>query len=136
MYYGSLGLLFGAIAFYFGPNMIMFGKLTWITPTDFVGSVDEDLIDVVRAVKRYERDHGSLPERVEDCVPKYLPRRDAYPTIWKRELLEYTKLGHTICYGFAAYDEGWWVRGPFVVGRIPLPPVSIPPLAQPTSQPD
>jgi len=33
-FYLVLAVYFAAIAFYFGPNHLLFGKLTWITPAD------------------------------------------------------------------------------------------------------
>src|SRR5947209_4349819 len=66
-------VLFAAIAFWFGPNLIMFGKLTWLSPADFVPAVQRDCVPVVRAMKAYERDHGHRPEELEELVPSYLP---------------------------------------------------------------
>jgi hypothetical protein len=134
-YYVALCLLFAAIAFYFGPNVIMFGKLVWITADDFAKWVDEDDVRSVRAIKEYQRDHGKLPERMEDLVPAYLPKR-TFGDLWGGEFHEYTRYGHLFIYRFTPGDEGWRVAGPFVHDRLPLPPVRIAASTRPMTRPD
>ena len=47
-YYAGLAALFAVFAFYVGPNYMMFGKPTWLTPADFVPEVQRDCVPVVR----------------------------------------------------------------------------------------
>ena len=72
-YLAGLVALFAAIAFYFGPNCFLFHKLTWMTPADFVPTVQRNCVPVVRAMKEFRRDHGRLPARADELVPQYLP---------------------------------------------------------------
>ena len=127
-WYVALGALFAAIAFYFGPNVIMFGKLAWLSPADFVPAARR-CEPVVRAMKAYERDHGRRPDRAEDLVPAYLPEGgDARARVEKGEFSGWTMFNHSIEYRFdAGGDEGWYVRGAYTNGRIPYPPVTIGP---------
>ena len=61
------------VTFYFGPNLITFGKLTRLSAADFITDrVESTLLPTVRAMKEYQRDMGRLPDRMEDLVPKYL----------------------------------------------------------------
>lgn len=127
VYYGGLGCFFAAIAFYFGPNVIMFRKLTWITPADFAKHVDQESIETVRAIKAYRNDHGTVPERIRDLEPAYLAKAPWGADMYDGELSVHTEFGHRLIYRFGPADEGWWVAGPFVRGRIPLPPVDAAP---------
>ena len=47
-----------------------------------------------------------------------------YPGQWNQQIV----------YDFTSGNEGWYVHGVFVNGRIPLPPVTLPPSTQPTTQ--
>jgi hypothetical protein len=53
--------------------------------------VRDESVEVAWAAKRYERDRGVLPERIEDLVPHYLPRREHRVKVWKGEVFEHTK---------------------------------------------
>jgi hypothetical protein len=45
-------------------------------------------------------------------------------SIWGGEFNYYsTQFNHVIVYRFSSADEGWYVRGAYVDGRIPLPSV-------------
>ena len=127
-YYGVLVLLFAPIAFYFGPNVIMFGKLTWLAPADFVVAVERRCVPVVRAMKEFERDHGRRPNRVEELEPAYLPEdRNVRARVQNGEFECWTMFNHVIEYRFTPGDEGWYVRGVYTNGRIPYPPVTVGP---------
>ncbi len=143
----GLAVLFTAIAFYVGPNVILFGKLTGLTPADFAVSVERVDVPIVRAMKQYERDHGRRPDRAEALAPKYLPEDVAERwryAVTRGEFRAVALHNHRVFYRFRARpdaggdstqpyedllyarypDEGWYVTGPFAEGRIPLPPVA------------
>jgi hypothetical protein len=125
-YYCGLGVLFAAIAFYAGPNLILFGKLTWLAPADFVPTARERCLPIVRAMKEYQRDRGVLPQSVEQLVPGYLPVAAPGAMLRDGEFNYWTAtFNHEIVYKFAPAEEGWYVRGEFVSGRIPLAPVVV-----------
>jgi hypothetical protein len=122
-------LLLTPITFYFGPNMILFGKLTWLTPADFVLTVQRDCVPTVRAMKEYQRDFGHLPEKMEDLVPKYLRAfPDGNQLVTNGSFAQFEGPGHQmITYEFGPGREGWSVLGGYTRGPIPLPPVTIGP---------
>jgi hypothetical protein len=128
-------MLFLAIAFYFGPNVILFKKLTWITPADFVVTVEGRCVPVVSAMKAYRRDHGHLPERLEDIVPGYLASTGGSLIVYKGQFTCWTKYNHLIEYDFSPATEGWKVHGPYTHGRIPAPPAPMGPTTSPSISP-
>ena len=135
-YYLALGVLFCAVAFYFGPNRMMFGKWTWITPADFTERAQRDGVPLIRAIKRYERDTGHRPTEIEQLVPKYLP--DKIPGVvilgMDTDFSILTMYNHRITYDFDPKREGFYVNGVYTRGRIPLPPVQIE--SPPTTHPE
>jgi hypothetical protein len=131
-YYAALAGYFAAAAFYFGPNLIMFGKLTRLAPADFIPVVQERCVPVVRAMKQYQRDHGRLPTRERDLVPDYLPEVEWSVLLARVDGFEYWgEFNHVITYDFTPDHEGWRVRGEFVHGPIPLPLVDLPATPKP-----
>src|SRR5689334_10619647 len=92
VYRAGLGGLFVAVAFYFGPNCIMFRKLTWITPADFRGEADA-FVPVVRAVKAYRRDHGQLPDH-ELAELQPLPVKVRYAYLEDNKVTFLANFGH------------------------------------------
>lgn len=142
LYYTALFAFFAPIAFYFGPNLINFHKLTRLSPADFVAEVQSRGVPVVQAIKRYQRDHGKMPEDTRDLVPDYLPNSDDTnadfdgdwiipPSTGTRAYSEFrflsysTRFAHEVRYVFDPHDEHWEVRGRIAHGRIPLLPVTI-----------
>jgi len=132
----GLAGLFASIAFYFGPNEIMFDKLTRLTPADLVPIIQRDCVPEVRAMKQYQRDTGNLPDSIDDLTPKYLP---AGPNRGGIANGQYKYIDwqwyETINYDFTPGSEGWYASGHFVSGRIPLPPVKLGPVAKQGPQP-
>lgn len=112
-YYAGLVLVFASVALYFGPNRILFGKWTWIAPRDFAPTVERRCVEVVRAMKAYERDHGRRPERMENLVPDYLPAEAPSVTIAGGKFSCWTQYNHVIVYDFPPAREGWRVEGGF-----------------------
>jgi hypothetical protein len=49
----AMNLLFVPVAFYFGPNVFKFGKLTGLTGADFVTEAQQNAVPVVQAIKAY-----------------------------------------------------------------------------------
>ena len=121
-----LGLagLFVAVAFYFGPNEIMFNKLTRLGPADFVPIVQRDCMATVRAMKQYQQDTGSLPKSIDDLRPNYLPAGTNYGEVLNGQYhyIDW-RWNEEITYDFTPGSEGWYVTGHFVSGRVPLPAV-------------
>jgi hypothetical protein len=135
-YYAALLGLFALIAFYVGPNIILFRKLTWLSPADFVSTAEERCVPIVGAIKEYERDHGRLPNGVEGVVPAYLPEYVHGAALHSDGELEYRgPHGHTIVYSFAPEDEGWRVHGRFANGPLPMAPVILGSSTRPTTVP-
>jgi hypothetical protein len=127
-YYSALAAYFAAVAFYFGPNLVLFGKPTWLEPSDFAPVVRERCVPVVLAMKQYRCNHGRLPTRNEDLVPEYLPEIHGLVMLDRPGAFEYwADFNHVISYDFTPGHEGWRVRGEFASGPIPLPPVDLTP---------
>jgi len=121
------------IAFYFGPNWILFGKLTRLSVEDFVPIVQQEGVPIVRAMKEYERDTGRLPATLEDLQPRYLPAGFGNHRCISNGYFHLGTRDHEVEYEFKPGVEGWWVIGPFVSGAIPVPPVTIGPATRPIS---
>lgn len=132
LYCLGLGALFSAIAFYFGPNVILFRKLTRLEPADFIDEARQSGVPLVRAVKEFGRDHGHLPNDVEELTPDYLDcdidllrRHPSFDSYSVRFYSFERSGGHELEYDLRPASEGWEVYGPFARGPIPLPIVTI-----------
>lgn len=143
-YGATLFIFFCAIAFYFGPNYMLFGKLTWITPDDFAETAQTKVAPIVRATKQYAADHGELPSTdkllSEQLVPTYLPAPSSgnisLTILRENGTIEYwTRWNHTIEYDLTPGHEGWSVRGVFASGPIALPLVSLDAKDRPATRP-
>lgn len=134
-YHAVLATLFIAIAFYFGPNVFLFGKLTWIAPSDFVPDVEKICTPIVSAMKAYRRDHGHLPDRWEDIAPDYIKTPRSLAIIDDGKFHWYAGYNHTIEYDFSPGAEGWFIDGPYTRGRIPAPPAPVGPTTSPATRP-
>jgi len=136
----AIFLLIAPPTIYFGSNMFMFGKLTGLSAADFIPDVQNKAVPVVLAIKKYQRDTGQLPNQINDLQPKYLPygyRIGGDIQTWGTPhfTLYNTMDNQEIVYDFTPGAEGWSVKGHFVNGPIPLPPVVLPPSTQPVPQP-
>jgi hypothetical protein len=133
-----LAVFFWLIAFQFGANYFFFGKMSDPTPADFVAEVEQYCVPVVRAMKEYQRDHGRLPNDMNELIPDYLPDQshNAVQLFGAQagRFERYADLHHRISYDFTPGDEHWEVSGPYVNGRIPLPAVKVTPATRPTTQ--
>jgi hypothetical protein len=123
---GGLATMFLLIAGYFGPNLLLFGKLTRLGPDDFVSFVESRCVPTVRAIKEYARDNGHLPATLDDLAPKYsVADQPGAAQMWAGQFQCYSSSGHDITYDFTPGHEGWYVSGRFANGRIPSPLVTI-----------
>lgn len=139
-YYVTLAAGFAAVALYFGPNLILFGKPTGLAPADFVPTVEQRCLPIVRAMKEYQRDHGRLPDRGDDLIPDYHPpddpaRQYVKASVWKGKFEFWSAYNHMITYDFDPAAEGWSVSGVYTSGRIPVPPVKVDPTSRPVTRP-
>ena len=134
-YQGLMVLLFCSIAFYFGPNVILFGKLTWLSPTDFVPTVEQQCMPIVSAMKANRRDHGRLPNRMSEIVPDYVVPKYRQEPISNGNFQYWSKFNHRIEYDFTPGNEGWYVNGAFVKGPIPVMKAPVGPSTSPSTQP-
>lgn len=131
----GLVVWFGCVV-YFGRNIFLFHRLGPITAADFAADVQRNMVPVVRAMKEYERANGQLPS---SCFDLY----GNNPTQQQIRYSHGVGDGGYDCeaeYGVVNYDfspdrEGWYVRGPFANGRIPLPRVTIDAATRPSNQP-
>ena len=145
-YIATLFMVFAVGAFYVGPNYLLFGKATWITPADYEDRARVDVMPIVRAIKEYAADHGELPSlnrRLSaQLVPNYLPPPPSewsdYPALLEPDgTLRYDGLGwhEVIVYDLKPASEGWHLHGPFTSGPLSLPLVTIDAASRPTTRP-
>src|SRR6185369_18057143 len=62
---------FGAMAFWFGPNFILFHKLSRLSPADFAPVVEKYCVPAVRAIKVYQQKNGRMPKDVDELGPPF-----------------------------------------------------------------
>jgi hypothetical protein len=137
IYYLALAGFFVTIAFYAGPNLINFGRLSSLTTADFVADVKEEDMRTVRAMKEFQGDRGRLPNDASELVPRYLshqPEEKMGATVHQGQFYRYSRWNHRIFYDFSAGTEGWYVGGALARGRIPLPPVKLTLTTKPATQ--
>jgi hypothetical protein len=118
------------LAVYYGPNLVLMGRLTTPTPADFVPIVESRCISTVRAIKEYQRDTGHLPGRLTDLGPKYLRSIPMDQSIAYGQFRCPAPNG-CIYYILSPPMEGWQVFGDWVDGPIPLPNVEVAPSTGP-----
>lgn len=135
LYYTALCLVPLPVVFYFGPNVILFGKLTWITPADFAPIAASRCAPFVIAIKQYERDHGTLPDPAHWSPPGFDEQDRRWGDLDTREYHYWARDHHFIVYNLTGPDQHWSVTGPFTSGRIPLPSITLPPSTRPTTSP-
>lgn len=135
LYRLGLVLWFAAIAFYFGPNLFRFGRLTEPTPADCVSEVEAVCVPEVIAIKQFERDHGALPAMpyLLELVPVYLPERPGASYINGKRYIHISKQHQLITYVLDGVDEHFDVAGVFGKRRIPVRAVVLPPATRPAS---
>jgi hypothetical protein len=131
--FGLFLFVFAPIAFYFGANLIMFGKWSRISGADFVVDVQRDCVPIVVAMKQYQMDHGQLPDE-SDLSPNYVPQNKLIRcNVFNGQFIYFGEYNELISYDFTPGAECWRIRGHFVTGTIPAPPVVL--AGQSASQP-
>jgi hypothetical protein len=125
---------------------MLFHRLRWPVPADYLSDVTPKSIRFVQAIKEYQRDHGQLPSQMEDLMPAYIPldgfgqnfegvySNGQYEELIEGSLHETPQDMRRIFYDFSPGNEGWRVEGAYVSGRMPLPLVTIPPQGKPNSE--
>jgi hypothetical protein len=78
LYYVGLVLLTYGIAHY-RACWILFHRLRWAAPADYVSDVTPQCIHMVQALKEYHRDHGHLPSEIGLLEPDYVKHLGDYP---------------------------------------------------------
>ena len=144
-FYQQLAYYLGLTGFFlaiFFPlrNYFLFDKVSRPTAVDFVPEVESYCLPVVRAMKEFQRDNGRRPNGMEELVPRYLPDQSHEAVqlhgVDQGEFRHYAHDHHTIWYDFTPGSEGWTISGPYVNGRIPLPPVKAGPKTKPATEPN
>jgi hypothetical protein len=133
----ALAGLFWLIAFHIGPNEILFGRLTAPSMPYFVPIIERECVPVVRAVKEYERDHGAMPVKLDDLVPRYLskvPNPTGHYFASGSDASYLVNLtGENVEWNLTSVGETWEIYGWFATGVPPIRPVLISPPAVPTT---
>ncbi len=111
----ALAVIFVAIAFYFGPNRILWGRWTPLSTADFVAPVQQRCAPVVKAMLSFQRDHGRRAMGVADIVPAYIASVPNGTDIADGEITFRGMLVgnafdryHAVTYSFNRLTEGWW----------------------------
>jgi hypothetical protein len=130
-----LSLICLAIAFYFGPNLIQFGRLTKPKMADYIPIVERTGVPFVKAIKLFKLDHGRYPKNETELIPNYLRETSAGFTTLDGEVVGFIGYDEWVHYNFTPGAEGWDLSGPYFNGRMPLPPVTIGPTDRSQTQP-
>lgn len=122
IYYLGICATFSAAAFYFGPNYLLFGKLTWRNPSDFTSRVMSDGLLVLSEIRKYQADHGQLPTDL-----RQIGSDDGFlfhGAFYSDHILKIQDQYHdVVTYDLSAPNPSWVVRGPFTSGPVPgIPP--------------
>ncbi|HEY4329464.1 MAG TPA: hypothetical protein VGN88_06990 [Phycisphaerae bacterium] len=133
LYYIALTAWFAVIAFWLGPHIILFHRLSGLSLADFA-PVAEAHLPVVLAIKRYQADNGHLPEKIEDIQGNYLPANWGKDDLGRGFVdssgytIMVSKFGflHELVYNLDGNDEHWQLSGQVVNGRIPLLAITLP----------
>ena len=88
---------FVALAFWFGPHVILFHKLTGMTPLDFVPVVETNCVPAVRAVKIYQRTHRRMPASVDDLGPAFGRQQNSGPGMHIIDAVRPYTYGYMVC---------------------------------------
>jgi hypothetical protein len=136
LYYAGMFGLFLMLAFYVGPNEFLFHTILYPyhSLADYKPEIGKDCVPLVRAVKEYRRDHGQLPEYLDQLIPTYLASLKVPARMWNDQLFV-LKGDHLICYDFTPASEGWTVSDAPIDGAVPAPLVTISPATRPASAP-
>jgi hypothetical protein len=138
-WYGFQLLLYLAIVYRIGPNLVLFHSPFSPGPEDYVAFTN-DYVPIIAAIKAYSRDFGQLPMDSLELPPAYRPRGNNGQI---GEILGTTSITFQVGdnavleYEFSSPVEGWIVHAPRYDGRIPAPivPAAPKPVTRPSSSP-
>ena len=126
-------IYFGVIAFWIGPNLILFHKLTWITTADLVPLVHNLNTTPIKMAKIYLQTHEQLDEQFDASLKAALIKKDRGQFFDTNPLrINFYLDSHYVYYDLTPGHEGWKVRGQWITGDIPVPNVT---LDSPTTSP-
>lgn len=138
-YYFALLGWFCLIAFWAGPNVWLFGRVTGMRESDLHAGAKRSVVPAIRAVLEYQRDFGVLPDNSWDAKVVYFGS-DAQVG-WGGEYIRNGVLSdrglynQNIYYDFGRADAPWSSQGIFYNGPINLPPVTLDTPFEPTTRP-
>jgi hypothetical protein len=128
----SIGIYGVLIAFVFGPMYFLRGvDYGPKSPGDFVADVQRYCVPVVRKMKEYERLHGKRPDDIRTFAPEFCQTQEGQVALTAGTYTYFAEYHHVIRYDFTPGNEHWTVKGPFVTGTIPAPPVELEPATRP-----
>jgi hypothetical protein len=139
-WYGLQILLFLVIVYRIGPNLILFHSPFSPAPKDFVPFTSQ-YVQMIAAIKAYNRDFGQLPLTSMDLPPQYMPPgyNGDIGEIGMTTSITFPIADHGVLeYEFSPAMEGWIVHSPRYDGRIPAPIVTAAPkpaATQPAARP-
>jgi hypothetical protein len=123
-WYGFQVLLFFAIVYRIGPNLILFHSPFSPAPRDFV-PLTSQYVQIIAGIKAYHRDYGVLPFTSMDLPPQYMPagaQNQAYGEILNTTSITFgTDDWSVLEYEFSPVIEGWKIHSPRYDGPIPAP---------------
>jgi hypothetical protein len=138
-YYFALLGWFCLIAFWAGPNVWLFGRVTGMRESDLHENVKQRFVPAIRAVLEYQRDFGALPDNSWNAKVVYFGK---YTQVgWGGEhirngvLSDYGRYNQCISYDFSHPEAPWTTWGAFYNGPINLPPVTLDTPFEPTTRP-
>jgi len=122
-WYTFQALLFLAIVYRAGPNLILFHSPFSPRPQDFVPLTNQ-YVPIVAAIKAYQRDFGKLPFDSTDLPPQYKPvgyNGQVGEIVYTTSITFQVQDSSVLEYEFSPLIEGWKIHSPRYDGRIPAP---------------
>ncbi len=139
-YYVALLGWFSLIAFWAGPNVWLFGRVTGMRESDLHEQVNRLYVPLVRAMLEYQKDFGALPPNTRTATKPYfgenvlLTGGSGYVQNGVLIARDY-KWHHTIRYNFNDTRSPWSAQGGYYNGPIWRPPVNFETPFAPTTRP-
>src|SRR6185295_2714440 len=110
------------VAFFYGCMFAAIGRFTLPTKEEFaeLALCNQPLVE---AIYSFRDDHGTMPKRLDDLAPRYLPTvPDPYIFFDGNDLMIHARAPHTyVCFSFRPGQEGWSVGGDFFPGPLDVP---------------
>jgi len=103
----------------------MYGQYHSPSLSDFKPVIDTQCVPTVRAIEKFYKENGRLPESIHELRAKYLPVLFGYrQDIEDGEFDQWSYWGHLIYYDLKKNDGVWHINGPNVDGIIQTDPPS------------